>query len=312
MKQIVLLGDLHRWKDEAEFITEMFHLTATGVITVNIGHKLIPADLNTKELRQLFPGKTLDDSIGSAISKLYSQGIADGILCLIGKDPSTSSTFAKAFAAMPFGLPKVAVLTGDSNWQGSRDILNVYLPGNTYSLSPVLKICLCNTVFAISGMCLCNIHNFGSKRPTIGITGCGAEAGDHIKNAGLNYLSFSADDNYIGALLHYGYLHGLILGDLNAYSPNIEIAAAKDIPVVCVGKSPEKIRSALASLTLPSFAPVIVVTSAAQDAPIFSMRPQAQRTPSPSPWLKLYNVSHKYGTDAFYKYIGQLLTELLV
>lgn len=314
MKQIVLIADLNKWKEEAEFITEMFHLTATGVLTINIGHRLAPADLNARELRQVFPGKTLDDSVGEAVAKLYSQGIADGILCLVGKDPGTFSTYAKALAAMPFGLPKIAIISRDSAWQAERDIISVHLPGDSYNLNPVIKICLGNVVFAVSGMSLCNIHNFGSTMPTIGIAGCGAETGSIMKYAGLNYLVFSANDGYIRALLHYGYIQGLLLGNgLDQYSSCIEIAADKDIPIICVGKNPEKIRSALIPMTLPDFAPVLVVTSAYLDSSLFSLRTAAaSESPGPSPWLKHYNISHRFGSEAFYKYACQLFVDMLI
>ena len=209
MKQVILIGNFNRWETEAEFICEMLQMTATRVILINIGRGEAPADLNAKELRQLFPGKTLEDCVHLAISKLYLQGIADGILVLLGKEPHYYALADKAFAAMPFGLPKAAILSGDCTWQGRRDILHIYLPGTGYNMNPVIKILLCNTAFAISGMCLCSIHNFGSSAPTVAQWASGKQ--EIFCRGRPHHIAFFDNDPMLPPLLRNGYIHGLML-----------------------------------------------------------------------------------------------------
>lgn len=314
MKQILLVGDLYRWKAEAEFITEMLHLTASRVVTVNTGLRLVPADLNARELRQLFPGKTGEESTAAAIAKFYSQGIADGLLCLVGREPNLEQVYSHVFAAIPFGMPKVAIVAGDSPWRGSKDVIHFFLPGVRHNLNPVIKICLCNAVFAISGMSLCNIHNFGSKMPTVGIAGFKDGPEDKLPGAGLNYLSFEGELEFPGTLIRNGYIHGLFIGnDLEACTPLIQAAAVREIPSVIVSRNPDRVQRALAPLGLPVFAPVVLITPEHRESALFGTRVAAAKPQGdPPPWLKQYSVSHKYGTETFYRYAVKVLTDLLL
>ena len=313
MKQIALVGDLTRWKLEAEFITEMLHFTATKVVTVNIGMQHVPADLNRKDLLKLFPGETLADSVGVAISKLYTQGIADGILGLIHNAPNSYPSINRAFESLPFGLPKVALVSGDSCWRGNKDIINVFLPGTAYNLNPVIKITLCNTVFAVSGMSLCNVHNFGSSSPMVAIV-CGQDSvGTGLAEQGIHYISFDGQDEFTSTLIKHGYINGLMLCREFQFQACIDIAMNREIPVVIVGKDPDSLRKILETSTRPFTAPVAIVTPEPQSR-LFSLRPAATKTPAslgiPS-WLQLRTVGHQYGTPSFYKAAAKIMSQLL-
>jgi len=313
MKQIILMGDLTHWKSEAEFIIDMLHFTATRVVTINLGLRPVTADLNRSELRQLFPGNTLDNSVSSAITKLYSQGIADGILCLVNTEHSNYVAFHRAFEALPFGMPKIALVSGNSTWRGKKDIVHVNLPGTGYNLNPVIKICLCNIVFAISGMSLCNIHNFGSSKPTVGAICCN-EAGKSLTDIGTNFISFDCGDEYLGTLIRNGYIHGLLLGkEFQEYETYVEMAVAREIPVVIGSKNPEKAKSILGSISLPVSAPVAIITTQHQGSSMQSNRSAASKTDyfSPPAWLKHYIVPHKYGTEPFFKYAAKTISDFL-
>lgn len=310
MKQIILIGDLNRWEAEINFISEMLHMTATRVISVNIGRQAAAADLNARELRQLFPGNPLEECIHLAISKLYSQGIADGILALLGKEPHLYSLADRAFAAMPFGLPKVAVLSGNSTWQGRKEIMRIYLPGTAYTMNPVIKILLSNTAFAISGMSLCSIHNFGSPTPTVGTMGIKADIGRYLAVAGLNYIAFSEDDQLLQPLLSNGYIHGLMLAsEITNCRRYIDVAAAREIPIVITSKDPDTIRTQLDYLPAIS-GPVTIISSHHQETPNMLAAKASQENASPL-WLRCHSISHKFGSDSFYQYAVQTLADQL-
>ncbi len=303
MKQVILIGNLNRWEAEANFICEMLQMTATRVISINIGRREVPADLNAKELRQLFPGKPLEECVHQAVSKLYLQGIADGILVLLGKEPHYYILADKAFAAMPFGLPKAAILAGDCTWQGRRDIMHTYLPGTGYNMNPVIRILLCNTAFAISGMCLCSIHNFGSATPTVGTVGIKGGIGKFLAIAGLNYIAFSDDDPLLPPLLRNGYIHGLILAsEVENYLPYLDIAAARDIPVVFISRNPGAIKATLGYLQEIS-GQVTIISSHHQDTPNM-----ISQEASPL-WVHCHSISYKYGSDSFYRYAVKTLAD---
>jgi len=303
VKQVILIGNFNRWETEAEFICEMLQMTATRVILINIGRGEAPADLNAKELRQLFPGKTLEDCVHLAISKLYLQGIADGILVLLGKEPHYYALADKAFAAMPFGLPKAAILSGDCTWQGRRDILHIYLPGTGYNMNPVIKILLCNTAFAISGMCLCSIHNFGSSAPTVGTMGFRGSIGKYFAGAGLNYIAFSDNDPMLPPLLRNGYIHGLMLASEAEFClPSLDIAAAREIPVVIISRNPGAIKASLDYLPALS-GPVTIISSHHQETPHI-----VSQEASPL-WVHCRSISCKYGSDSFYRYAVKTLAD---
>ena len=306
MKQIILIGDLNRWEAEANFISEMLHLTATRVLSVNIGKRQAAADINARELSHLFPGKILEECVGIAVSNLYAQGIGDGILALLGEEPHLYNLADKAFAAMPFGLPKVAVLAENSTWQGSKEIMRIYLPGTTYTMNPIIKILLCNTAFAISGMCLCNIYNFGSPRPMVAALGIKADVGRYFAGAGLNYIAFSEHDQLLQPLLRNGYIHGLMMtSEIESCRQYLEIAAAKEIPIVIACKDQNALRAQLGSLP-PSPGPVIVIT------PYYpgGKADEIQENAAPL-WLRCHSVSYKFGSDGFYQYAALTLARQL-
>lgn len=310
MKQIILIGDLIRWEAEISFIIEMLHMTATRVISVNIGRRVAAADLNARELRQLYPGKPLEECVHLAISKLYSQGIADGILALLGKEPHLYNLADRAFAAMPFGLPKVAVLTGNSTWQGRKEVMRIYLPGTAYTMNPVIKILLSNTAFAISGMSLCSIHNFGCPAPTVGTMGIKADIGRYLAGAGLNYIAFSEDDQLLHPLLSNGYIHGLMMAsEIGSCRPFIDIAAAREIPIVIASKNPDAIRAQLDFLPTIS-GPVTIISSHHQEIPNMKGAKGSQENSSPL-WLHCHSISHKFGSDNFYQYAVRTLADQL-
>lgn len=304
MKQIILIGDLNRWLAEATFLTEMLHLSAARVITVNIGRLAAPADLNAREIRQLFPGKPLAECVHLSVAKLYAQGLVDGILGLLGKEPHLFASADRAFAAVPFGYPKVAVLRGDCPWQGRKDILRIYLPGTAYTMNPVIKIVLGNTAFAVSGMSLCSIHNFGSPRPTVGIIGIRADLSKYFASAGLNYISFAEDDQLLSTLLCNGYIQGLMLaGKIEGNRSHIDVAAAREIPVVIASREPEGIRAQLDFLPAAS-GPITVICS---------HPPESQgllgtgKENVPPLWLRCHSISHKFGSEGFYQYAVRAL-----
>ena len=310
MKQIVLLGDLTRWQSEADFIADMLHFTATRVLAINLGLRPAAADLNRSELRRLFPGNTLAESVSAAMAKLYRQGIVDGLLCLVSNEPNYYLAFDKAFAALPFGLPKVALISGDSPWRGSNDVLHAYLPGTGHNLNPIIKISLGNTAFAVSGMSLCNIHNFGSNRPTIATACCPKEAGKSLAEAGLNFISFNGGDDHLAALIRNGYIHGLLFGkEFEGLRSYLELAVAREIPVVIAGGNPAKIRPAVESISPKLSAPVAIITSA-PSSPLFSTDPTASPPPHPA-WLKHYSITHRYGTEHFYRFAAKTMVNLL-
>jgi hypothetical protein len=314
MKQIAIVGDLARWKQEVEFITEMLHFTATRVVTVNIGMRSVTADLNRLELRKLFPGDTLADSVGIAVSKLYSQGIADGILGLVHNDSSFFSALNKAFEGLPFGTPKVALVAGDSAWRGQKDIVLFHLPGTAYNLNPVIKITLCNAVFAISGMSLCNVHNFGSANPLIGVICCQEEAGKSLADQGLNYIEFGSWDGFVNTLIRNGYINGMKLcREFEGFKGCIEAAMTREIPVVIASKDSEHLRGLLESIEGPMNSPVALIIPEPQGS-LFSLRPAATKTPTTlnTPhWLKLQPISHQFGTPPFFRAAAKTLIEML-
>ncbi len=303
MKQIVLLGDFSHWKEEADFATDILHLAATRVVTVNIGQRTLNTDLNLRDLRRLFPGKTIAESIDLAIRKLYSQGAADGILCFLGLEPRLFSIVDAAFAALPFGMPKAAITTGDCPWRGSWEVIRFNLPGQDYNLNPVVKIALSSAVFAIGGMALSNIHNFGSTQPTIAAC-CGATVGKAMDGLGVNFLSLAAEE-YLPALVAHGFIDGLMLSrECQSMKVWVEIAGTRGIPVVLVCKNPGTIHAALKPLS-PSPTPVIIVSSSET---VSTSRLAAAKSTS---WPPHQPIPYKYGTRPFYWHAAKTLLRLL-
>jgi hypothetical protein len=302
VKQIIVMGDYNRWQQEADFTADILHMAATRVIAVNIGPRNLKVDLNLRDLRRLFPGKTGPESIKAAVKKLYSQGIADGILCFIDAEPNLFAVADAAFAALPFGLPKVAVTPGNSPWRGSWEIIRFNLPGQEYNLNPVVKICLSNAAFAVGGMALSNIYNFGSAQPTI-VACCGQQAGKGMAGLGINFLSLASED-YLPALMGNGYVDGLILSrECKSMVSWVEIASARGIPVVLVCKNPCSIYATLKALTPPA-TPVLIVSPS-------GAKPQAAEAPPSPAWPPLQPVPYKYGTRPFYWHAAQTLLRLL-
>lgn len=302
MKQIILMGNFSRWQQEADFITNILHLAATRVVTVNIGPRNLSVDLNLRELRRLFPGKTGPEAIKAAIKKMYSQGIADGILCFVDADSNLYGIVDSAFAGLPFGLPKVAVAPGDCPWRGSWEVIRFNLPGHQYNLNPVVKICLSNAAFALSGMALSNIHNFGSTQPTI-VACCGQDAGKGMEGLGINFLSLASED-YLPALMGNGYIDGLILSrECKSLEAWVEIASARGIPVVLVCKNPNTIYATLKTMS-PSPTPVLIVSPGGARA----SSPEGKPGPT---WPPHQPVPYRYGTRPFYWHAAQTLLRLL-
>jgi len=309
MKQIVLLGNLNKWEQETEFIIEMLHLTASRVVTVNIGPKLTKADLNPKDLHKLYPGNNLKDCVNLAVAKMYTQGVADGLLCLVDDDPELDSVIDCAFEALPFGLPKAALVSGASSWQGNRQVIRVELPGLGYSMNPVIKICLSNVVFAVSGMALCNIHNFGSTTPTIGLCDCQG-AIRFLQDLKLNYLCFSPEDNYARTLVAYGYIHGLLLeGECKGLANWIKAANTREIPVVISSRNPLAVKAEIASIIESVSTPVVVISP---DCPRPRSQSRAAAAGSAQDWFSVQPVPYKYGTRSFYFHAAKILHKLLV
>lgn len=304
MKQIVLLADFDQWKEEADFATDVLHLAATRVVTVNIGPRTLNTDLNLRDLRRLFSSKTRAESIGIAIKKLYSQGVADGILCFVGSDPNFFAIHDAAFTALPYGMPKAAVTTGDSLWQSGWDVIRFCLPGQNYNLNPVIKIALSNAVFAISGMALSNIHNFGSAQPTIAAY-CGAAVGKAMMGLGVNFLAL-AKEEYLPALVAHGYVDGLMLSrECRSMETWVEIASLRGVPIVLVCKNPGSIRAVLKPLS-PSSTPVLIVSPCET---VSTTRLAA--TKSSALWPPHQSIPYRYGTRLFYWHAAKALLRLL-
>ena len=304
MKQIILIGDLNHWDEEARFISDMMHMTATGVITMNIGRQNTAADLNARELRQLFPGKVLDECIHLAILKMFSQGLIDGIMALLGREPHLYSLVNRAFASIPFGQPKVAVLKGNSLWPPPKDVLPVFLPGTAYSMNPVIKIVLSNVSFALSGMSLCSVRNFGSSQPTVGAVGFQKEIGRFLAGEGINYITFAADDQLLLPLLRNGYLGGLIIdSEVESCRSSLEVAAAREIPIVIASRNPAATAAKLAFF--PEVTGQINLVSA--EGPYQQgIAPTAGQSP-----LRHFLVSHKYGSESFLQFAVKVLAGCL-
>lgn len=304
MKQIALIGDLARWKQETEFITEMLHFTATKVITINIGSKPVVADLNRRELQQLFPSPCLEECIGTAMTKLFSQGVTDGVLALVDNDSKSFPVLESALNAFPFGMPRVAIISGDSSWRGQRDVIQVYLPGTSYNLNPVIKITLCNTVFAISGISLCNIHNFGSNRPMIGVSLNGLELGEDLDAQGLNYIHFDSHDTQLKTLLGNGYINGLLLSqEIDNFSVWLEAALSRQVPLAVTGEDPDSFLAIMERISTPIHSAIIYVTADDLTSGLLSFFPPAKKIQfkETNEWLQMYKVNYRYGTAQYYK-----------
>ena len=293
MKHVIVIGNLYRWQEETRFISEMLHMAAAIVITINIGRQGVAADLNARELRQIFPGKPLEESLHLSISRLYSQGIADGILALLGKEPHLYSLIDRAVAALPFGKPKIAVLTGDCTWSGPHEVMEVNLPGIAFTLNPVIKTLLGNTAFAISGMSLCNTRNFRSTTPTIGIAGIDANISKYLDDLSLDYIMFPEVEQLL-PLLNDGYIGGILMANhaMNA-RPHLEVAAGKAVPVVIISQNPDATKLMLAS---PTPMPGTVVCSHHQELPCQWSAPQ-----------RCHSIPYRYGSEDFYRYAIQTL-----
>lgn len=298
MKQIIVLGELSSWQQETEFITQMLNFTATSAITMDIGLRPQAADLNRKEIQKLFPAKNLACSIEYAVSKLYSQGIADGLLCLVGNSPQLYPGINNALSILPYGTPKIAVVRGNSTWQQSRDTQRVNLPGQGYNLNPVIKICLGNAVFAISGMALCNVQNFGSNKATIGILGCKADKS--VANMDLNYISFKSGDEFLEKFIRNGYLQGLLLEGHHQDWPYVKLALAREIPLVFAVKEPDAVLNKINALN-PQGAPIAIVSSG---SPLAS--PVRTET-----GIRSYMVFNRFGSESFYTSAIKVMVELL-
>lgn len=303
MKQIIILGNLNHWKQEADCVADIFHLTANRVITVNIGPGTLKTDLDLRDLQRMFSGKTDGESVTAAMKKLYSQGIADGVICFLGKEPQFFGVIDSALAALPFGLPKVAITSGDCSWQSNWDVLRFNLPGRGNKLNPALKICLSNAAFALSGMVLNNIQNFGSSKPTIALC-CGEIAGKSMAALGINFLSISKED-YLSALINHGYIDGLLLSrECQNIKTLVEVATHKGIPVVLVCQNPASVQ---ASLNPPSFSPSPVLI-------VYPCRPissPASIPEIPPTWPPHKTIPYKYGTRPFYWHAAEALVQLM-
>lgn len=292
VKQVIILGDVLQWGPEMEFLADMLHLAAARVITVNIVDKPGRADLNLREVRRLFPDLPREQSVAAAIAKLYTQGLADGLLCILGNEPQHCCVVETAFAALPYGAPKLAVLSADCTWQSADDVVCIRLPGQYNRLNPVIKVCLGNAAFALRGMTLCSAASFCSSSPTVACCCPGLEPA--LNQLGVNYLSFPQNDQRLLALLRQGYCQGLALEEADAeLGALVEIALARELPTVVLCKNPDSSTGPLAALKTKPY----VVTVTPQP-----FLPPAERGAS-APLL--------YGSQAFYLHAAKVLQKLL-
>ncbi|NLO87991.1 MAG: hypothetical protein GX090_05520 [Firmicutes bacterium] len=292
MKQVIVMGDTFQWGHEMEFLTDMLHLAAARVITVNISDKPGRADLNMREVHRLFPGLTREQSVAAAIARLYIQGIADGLLCILGNEPQHCSAAEAAFAALPYGAPKLAVLSADCAWQSADDVACIRLPGRYNRLNPVIKICLGNAAFALRGMTLCSAASYCSSIPTVACCCPGLEPA--LTQLGVNYLSFPQIDRRLLGLLRQGYCQGLAAEDtLAGLDALLEIALAREIPTVLLCKNPADSSGPLAALINKPY----VVTVSPQPSCLDAGNPAAAPL--------------RYGSQAFYLYAAKTLQKLL-
>lgn len=305
MKHVVLVGDFNRWLAETNFLGEMLHMSATRVVSINIGRQSAPADLNARELRRLFPGKSLPECLYLAVAKLQSQGLVDGCIALLGREPHLYGLADQAFAAIAFGQPKVAILTENSTWRGSQEIIRFNLPGTAFTLADPIKFLLSSAAFAVSGMCLCSVHNFRRYPPTIGIIGGKDNCGKYFSAAGLHYVHFAGAGDFLSSLLASHFLAALVLSGDSESGCYIDYALAQQIPVLVLGALEDGIRARLAGFT----------GAAGLATLISSYCPEGQLSPghgeASPPWLNCHTIPHKYGSEQFYRYAVQIMVNQL-
>ncbi|MTI95064.1 MAG: hypothetical protein FH749_06180, partial [Firmicutes bacterium] len=243
MKQIMLIGDLARWQPEAEFIHDMLSFTGVRVITVNLGNESCNADLNRADVQYLFDNSELAVAIEKMTKKFYAQGIVDGVLFLSSGLKSDTSLHDAVFSGFPFGIPKFLVGDPGITPLGGRDIVKIPIPGSSGNFNSVRKITLSNAVFALSGMTLNNICNYGSAQPLVGvITSCNQnEINRKLQAKGLNYIGFDVSDPLLPQLIKDGFIHGILIIKDTLPPILIEVVKAggiREIPLVIGCKDP--------------------------------------------------------------------------
>lgn len=301
MRQAVIIGDMNRWGLEANAIGEMLQLAATGVVALNIGRRQAAADLNSQELSRLFPGKPMTECIHLALTQLYSQGIITGILALVGNEPYLYELINRAFATLPFGQPKIAVLAGDCTWPKRKDVVSFYLPGTEYSLNPVVKTILGNAAFALGGIALCSAKNFSSPHSTIGVLGTMPSLSRPLTEAGFNYIFFKKDDHFLTALLDGRAVQGLVTtGDIRGYRPFLQAAANRGLPIVIACSNPLTAVEQL--MFLPANHPITIV-SAGRPGTVPQISSDSSRRFRSTPYI--------YGGDRFCRFLVEILTALI-
>lgn len=308
MKQVIIVADLNRWGQEADLLGDMLRLTATCVTTMNIGSGKVIADLQAEELLKLFPGKTLAESVHLALAKLYRQSIIDGILTLVGDEQAHYNLLDKAFSALPFGLPKIAVVGSNCKWQRSRDIFSISLPGTEYSLNPAIKILLGNAAFALSGMSLGSIDNFSCRAPTVGVYSLKTKIGSYLREAGLGYICFTKEDQLLGTLIKDGYIQGLIIStDNSSYRFYLGLGARHQVPTVLICPDCEKLAEELDFLP-PSFTLTIISPRRGKKTQLTSVA--ANPSSLADNWRFLFTI-YNYGSERFYQSAVRVLSDQL-
>lgn len=236
MKQVVVLGDLTRWSRETEFINDLLTYTGMQALTVNTGLSVGVWDMNQADISGAFPAESLAASTALLIRKLYAQGLLDGLLTFA--DDSWSSQ-NNCLDAIPFGVPVFILAQGDQRLESSPRWVNIWLPGHSFNFNTMVKIAISNAVFALSGMMLNSIYNYGTSRAQVAVVappGTGKSLGQYLLENSLDYLLFSQGDACLNSLVRDGYIHGLLIcQDLDqTLTTCIQGAIERDTPVVLV------------------------------------------------------------------------------
>lgn len=292
MKQIVLIGDLAAWQQYAGFVTDIVHYTANRILTINLGPEAV-ADINCRKLRQLFPHDQPDTAAAKTMARLYSQGLADGVMVL-GACKLRQQLLA-ALEAVPYGTPKVLVLQGQCQWQPRSDVVLVRLPGEAGNLNPVVKIALSNAVFALAGMTMNNILNYGSPNPLVAVVARDDVAARWLNDSKLNFLLFHCQAPLLCYLARQGYIHGLLVcGDACAgnLSPWVQLARQRSIPLVATASDPMQMNLGRDGTSFPGL--VVVTNSQAGPAGV-----------------DLRHVGPSYGSPGFYRQAARILLQML-
>jgi hypothetical protein len=265
LKQVVVLGDLTRWSRETEFINDLLTYTGMQSLTVNTDHISGAWDMNQADISGAFPAESLAVSTALLIRKLYAQGLLDGILTFA--DDSWSSQ-NDCLDSIPFGVPVFILAQGGQRLESSPRRVNIWLPGHSFNFNTMVKIAISNAVFALSGMMLNSIYNYGTSRAQVAVVAppsTGKSIGQFLLENSLDYLLFPQGDACLNSLVRDGYIHGLLIcQDLDqTLTSCIQGAMERDTPVVLVQQQhPPRLPD-----NLPSGSKLVLVSARGQIPP---------------------------------------------